>query len=240
MLTALNEWSLPFTIPTGGIYGTRSSEWAGKIGNAMDPLNMRFLWPRTGKYGIPCLEPTDFTPTMLAAWHDPHGRQDAADTGGAVHFFLDDYRFEPVWKNPEKYLPRVQDVGAALTPDFSIWRDMPYAIQIWQTYRARWLGAFWQHHGIKVIPTVSWGEPDTYDFCFEGLPQQGTLAISTVGVTDPTARELFQAGATELIARTEPTQLVCYGPAPEYLNVVAVVREYPTFWQQRRKPQDGR
>jgi Domain of unknown function (DUF4417) len=43
----------------------------------------------------------------------------------AVHFFLDNYRFETVWTRPKRGLSRIRSVGAALAPDFSLWRDMP-------------------------------------------------------------------------------------------------------------------
>jgi hypothetical protein len=229
----MSELSLPFALPGAQIYGTRTSgNWKSQPGR-MDSCNARILFGRTGKFGIPALEPCDYNPTMLAAWHDPHGRTEAAETGGAIHFFIDDYRFERVWTKPAAAFERVDHVGAALTPDFSLWRDMPPAMQIWQTYRARWVGAYWQYHGIEVIPTVSWAEPETYEFAFEGLPENSTLAISTVGVRDDYAGELFNAGLAALTERLGPRLLLCYGPAPA---TEVPTHEYPTFWQNRRPP----
>lgn len=199
----------------------------------MDLLNTFTIFGRSGKYGIPALEPSDFKPSMLAAWHDPHGRAEAAQSGGAIHFFLDDYRFERTWTAPDKAIDRVLEVGAALTPDFSVWREMPIALQILQTYRARWCGAYWQYHGVNVIPTVSWAGPESYEFAFEGLPEHSTLAVSTAGVRDGQARELFDAGLKELLKQTSPTLLLVYGQCPPDLPVSA--HEYPTFWAQRRK-----
>jgi hypothetical protein len=228
----LNELSLPFALPAGCLYGTRSSaNWKTKPGR-MDVLNTWITWGRTGKFGIPALEPCDFQPSMLAAWHDPHGRARAAQDAGAIHFFLDDYRFERVWSKPEAALDRVIEVGAALTPDFSIWRDMPLAAQIWQTYRARWVGAYWQYNGIEVIPTVSWGAPETYEFCFEGLPEKSTLAVSSVGVRDGAAKRLFHMGLDELIRQTKPERLLVYGKLG-IEDAPVSVSEYPTFWEQR-------
>ena len=53
---------------------------------------------------------------------------------------------------------------------------------IWNTYRSRLIGQLMQKAGIIVIPTVSWADETTFDFCFDGLPQESTLAISTIGV----------------------------------------------------------
>lgn len=205
----------------------------------MDPLNLRTVWNDTGRYGIPMLEPSNFEPTTLAAWHDPAGRLTAVDTG-ALHFFLDDYRFERTWTAPEAAMQRVIEVGAALTPDFSLWRDMPLVAQMWQIYRSRWVGALWQHNGLHVIPTVSWGEAESFDFAFEGLPTNGTVAISTVGIRDPTAKDLFRAGLGELLDRCAPRLLLTYGHIPDHcadLNLPRV-HEYRTWWDARRKPKE--
>lgn len=232
----MTELSLPFAIPAANLHGTRSSNnWSKQ---PQDTLNTRVVWGRVGKYGIPCLEPTDFIPDMLAAWHDPQSRADAATLNGAIHFFLDDYRFERVWTKPAAAFDRIETVGAALTPDFSIWRDMPLAMQIWQTYRARWVGAYWQYNGIEVIPTVSWGDPETYEFCFEGLPENGTLAISSVGVRGEEATDYFKAGVDAMMATLHPTDLIVYGKLPFDLDTR--IHTYPTFWEQRQETRNGR
>ncbi|MEV0357123.1 DUF4417 domain-containing protein [Nocardia sp. NPDC050697] len=217
------------------LLGTRSSHrWQSKPGR-MDSLNLRFVWPTDSRWGIPTLAPCGFEPETLAAWHDPAARVEAAGYG-ALHFFLDDYRFERTWTSPEAAATRVAEVGAALTPDFSLWRNMPLAAQVWQVYRSRWVGAFWQHCGLKVIPTVSWGDRETFDFCFDGLPAGATLAVGTVGMRDPEARPLFRAGLAELLDRAAPSLLLVYGRLPaecENLDLPRV-REYPTFWQTRQ------
>lgn len=217
------------------IRGTRSSHrWQSKPGR-MDPLNLRYVWPSDSRWDIPRLEPCGFEPETLAAWHDPGARALAAGTG-ALHFFLDDYRFERTWTSPEAAASRVAEVGAALTPDFSLWRNMPLAAQVWQVYRSRWVGAYWQHLGLKVIPTVSWGTESTFDFCFDGLPADATLAVGTVGVRDPEAKRLFRAGLTEMLARCTPSLLLVYGHLPAECNDIDIprVHEYPTWWQGRQ------
>ena len=166
----------------------------------------------------------------------PRQRDYAAAVSGALHFFLDDYRFETAWSSPERLLPRVQAVGAALTPDFSIWTDMPRAAQIWNIYRSRWCGAYWQSNGIEVIPTACWGTPDTYDFCFDGIPDFATVAISSMGIgADKQAQRLFRDGVIELLARKKPRRLLAYGRL-KYCDDLDLpdVKEYPTFWDRRR------
>jgi hypothetical protein len=226
------------------MYGTRSSAyWATKPGK-FDVLNLRKVFPSSGGNGIPDLQPSTFVPTNLAAWNMPRHRDYAAISGGALHFFLDDYRFETVWSSPERLLPRVTAVGATLTPDFSLWRDMPRPAQLWNIYRSRWCGAFWQSEGIEVIPTACWGTQSTFDFCFDGIPSGATVAISSMGIrSSDIDRELFRDGLKELIYRTQPQRLLAYGQLRFCDDIdLPDVREYPTFWDRRRRrvEHDGR
>ena len=99
-----------------------------------------------------------------------------------VHFFLDDYKFEAIWNNPDDRIERLSKYKAVLSPQFSIYYDMPLSIKIYQTFRNRWCGAYLQSKGIKVIPSLAWGEPDTYWFCFDGIEKGSIVAVSTIGV----------------------------------------------------------
>lgn len=219
------------------MFETRTSEnWSEKPGK-FDVLNLRVRFPSSNLYGLPDLQPTDFVPTSLAAWNMPRHREHAGQTGGALHFYLDDYRFETLWSSPERLLPRVLAVGASLTPDFSVWRDIPRASQIWNTYRSRWCGALWQACGVEVIPTVGWGAPDTYDFCFDGIPEDSIVSVSDVGMkANEIDKELFRLGMRELVARTRPKLILAYGRL-RFCDSLDLpdVREYPTYWDRRRK-----
>jgi Vilmaviridae nuclease len=168
----------------------------------------------------------------LVAYTDRHAIITTAAPNSAVHFFLDDYRFETVWSKPERGLSRCQTVGAALTPDFSLWTDMPVAMQLWQVYRSRWCGAWLLHHGIRVIPTVSWSTPDSYPFAFAGIPTRSVVAVSTVGVVrDRQARALFAAGFTAMVDQLQPSTVLVYGKPPtEQVPEGTVVRCYPSRW----------
>lgn len=135
------------------------------------------------------------------------------------HFFLDDYQFERIWNQPKKYLNILKQYKGVLTPDFSLYTDYPLAVQIWNTYRNRWLGAYWQEQGIKVIPTISWSTPESYDFCFEGIPTESTIAISSVGIlNDKTAIKYFKQGYKAMIDIIEPKHIIFYGDWIEELN----------------------
>ncbi|AOT23094.1 hypothetical protein SEA_KAHLID_116 [Mycobacterium phage Kahlid] len=219
------------------LYGTRSSKYWSEAPAKMDALNLRAIFPSSNQFGFPDLERCDWVPDYLGAWHLPRQRERAARENGAIHFFLDDYRFETAFTSPERTLGRVTAVGGALTPDFSLWRDMPRAAQLWNVYRSRWCGAYWQSQGVKVIPTACWARSDTFDFCFEGLPRGGPVAVSAVGVrAKPEDQALFREGLAAMVERLEPAILLSYGRLVHVEGLdLPPVREFPTFWDERRK-----
>ena len=111
------------------------------------------------------------------------------------------------------------------TPDFSLYRDMPLAMKIWNIYRSRLIGQMCQNTGIIVIPTVSWAEPATFNFCFDGIEPGGTVAVSSVGVMrDPDAMEIFKAGMAKMLEVCAPRKIIFYGkPMPELCGKVDFV-----------------
>lgn len=192
--------------------GTRTSHsWASLPGN-FDKLNTFAVYPSSNQWGIPDLPHGDFIPDSLVAYNSVRGisAYKPVSDMAAVHFFLDDYRFETMWSKPQRGLERVKRVGASLTPDFSLWRDMPQAVQIFQVYRARWCGMWMWQHGVHVIPTISWSTPDSYNFAFAGVAQGSVVAVSTVGIKGADV-SLFRQGLDTMIQRIEPSAVLVYG-----------------------------
>ncbi|MEW5985006.1 MAG: DUF4417 domain-containing protein [Chloroflexota bacterium] len=213
---------------------TRSSHrWQSRPGS-FDVLNGAHLFPSDNDLGIPTLHHTSLT--QVPCWLAPYctrirSQREPAD--GAVHFFLDDYRFETVWSRPRKALATLAPYQTLLTPDFSLYQDWPASLQIWNTYRSRWCGAYWQAQGFTVIPTVSWSTAESYSFCFLGLPQRSVVALSTVGVNLGHSLEyqLFIDGFQEMVRRLQPSRVLCYGSAPAACHELVEVTTYPTRWQ---------
>ena len=161
----------------------------------------------------------------------------------AVHFFLDDFRFEPVWSSPRKGLSYIRGVGFALSPDFSLYADWPLALQIFNVYRNRWCGAYWRSRGIRVIPTVSWSGEESYSFCFLGVEKGSAVAISTVGVaaaeTGSEGRRMFVSGCRQMLEVLEPSAVLLYGEASQELVQesgldTVQLRKYPSRWKSIR------
>lgn len=134
------------------------------------------------------------------------------DKDCGIHFYVDDYQFERVWNYPEKYLDVLREYDCILSPDFSLYLDMPMPMKIWNIYRSRQIGAYYQSQGLTVIPTISWAEPDTFKFCFQGIPRGSVVSVSTVGVKrDVAALDIWHDGMVEMIRQIMPSDILVYG-----------------------------
>lgn len=170
-----------------------------------------------GACDVPALAPCDEVPDDLVGFNYVKSLRGDLRRDG-VHFFLDDYQFERVWRRPDLYVRMLARFWCVLTPDFSLYRDMPLAMQLYNVFRSRLIGAFWQRHGLRVIPTLQWSTPESFDFVFDGLPERSTVAVSTVGVlTDPVATALWRLGMSEALERLRPNLVLLYGlPMPDF------------------------
>ena len=68
---------------------------------------------------------------------------------------------------------------------------------------------------MNVIPTISWSTPDSFEWCFDGEPKGGAVAVSSVGATNSREKKaLFLAGYNAMIERLRPEAILFYGKVP--------------------------
>lgn len=147
---------------------------------------------------------------------------DRVNVSSFVRFFLDDYKFEVIWNNPEPRLKKLSQYKGVLSPQFSAYYTMPFSIQSYQTFRSRWCGASLQSKGLTVIPTIYWGKPQSYWYCFDGIEKGCVVAVSTIGVGKE--KDFFLQGYGEMLRRIKPEAIICYGAAfPEMQGKVIEV-----------------
>ena len=166
--------------------------------------------------GMPILDPCTEVPDDLLPFNYVPGGRESREQG--VNFFIDDYQFGRVWRGPGRYAEVLRPYQCVLTPDFSLYRDMPQPMQRWNCYRSRFVGAVWQQLGLNVIPTLQWSDEDSFEYCFDGLPEEATLAVSTLGtLSDPYSASLRRAGMDEAVRRLNPKLVLLYGRMmPDY------------------------
>ncbi len=125
-----------------------------------------------------------------------------------IHFFTYDWKFEKVYEQAELEFEKLRQYYCLLTPDFSLFTNMPRALQIESVFKNRWCGAYWQSKGLRVIPTVSWGDESTFDFCFDGIDEGSIVAVCTYYRENCEAE--FIPGYDEMLKRIKPSVVLCY------------------------------
>ena len=166
-----------------------------------------------GDLEIPCIKAEDRLPTRLIHFSKVFGSK---DYDAWVHFYEDDVSFERLWNLPNKYLPILKKYAGVISPDFSVYRDMPLVMQQWNTYRSRAIGHWLQENGIPVIPNVRWGDERTYDLCCAGVPRNSTIAVGSHGcIKLLQERPHFINGLDYAVRKLRPKIVIVYGTAPE-------------------------
>lgn len=183
----------------------------------------KFLFDGIGDYEIPLIRKDDITFDDFIGFNFAKSCKNSKDK--CLHFYLDDYQFTRLWNRPNNYINLISQFSCVCSPDYSLYTDFPKAIQIYNHYRKHWLAAYWQLHGIKVIPTINWSDKDSFAWCFDGEPKNATVTISSVGTqNDKIKRLLFLQGYDEMMKRLEPKKIIFYGEIPKecYGNIVRV------------------
>ena len=133
-----------------------------------------------------------------------------------VHFYEDDCSFERLWNNPCKYLSILKRYQGVILPDFSLYRDMPFVMQLWNIYRSRALGHWFQENGIKVIPNIRFGDRRTFRICCDGIEKHSVIAVGSHGtMKHKNDREVFLAGFDVIVKTIHPSVVIIYGCASD-------------------------
>lgn len=192
------------------------------------------------KFKIPIIPKENFGDkdfqNLLLIGFDRTNIRDEHHLNRMVHFFLYDYKFERIWKKPDYDIEKLKRYRAVLSPDFSIYREMNPSMQLYNTFRNRWCGAYFASKGIRVIPTVSWGDENTFDFCFKGIPKGSVVAVSTYMVSEhgnhADQKDFFLKGYREMLRQIEPERIICYNtPFPEMEGNIIFVDYELSSWK---------
>lgn len=179
-------------------------------------------------------------PVLLPFYGEPperlipfHVARNSYDIEAGVHFFIDDYQFERIWQSPHRYLDTLKRFRVVIGPDFSQFADTPKSLRIWQNFRGKFLSAWWQSEGIRVIPNVTWSTPDSYAYCFDGHPRNSVIAIHSQGVKNTSlSTYLWRKGYEEAVKRLQPSLILRYGEVMPGENEEISIY-YPNYYIKR-------
>lgn len=165
-----------------------------------------------------------------------------------LSFYVDDDLWEgDVWFDAKAFTTKMRNSGlyAAVTPNFSVFPDMPQATRIYNIFRNRWCARYWQEAGIKVIPDLTGVQEMDGEFCLAGLPVEAPCLSMLVQRTVKGSRgsdEDFKWFArmrwrADQVGRVlRPKTLIVYGPAEMFERVQEWMRPYDTrlVWCENR------
>ena len=166
-----------------------------------------YVYPSNNEFDIPTLL-TDNMPVHLELPLNPWGAEARYKKGiTTYHFYVDDYRFEQLFKDPIKLLE--SGCRAIVEPNCSIHDQTPMAHAIWQTYRKRYLCRYLQECGMQIWVDLN-VSPHFEEINALGVPE-GYNAFCTRGVSGwiPTTERHWEM-AKRISGKEKPNMFV-YG-----------------------------
>ena len=166
-----------------------------------------YLYPTNNQFDIPTLL-SDNQPVHLELPFTPWGAEARYKKGiTTYHFYVDDYRFEKLFKDPIALL--LSGCKAIVEPNCSIHDQTPVAYAIYQIYRKRYLARYLQECGMQVWVDLNVSHR-FIEYNALGIPE-GYNAFFTRGVAgwEPTL-ELHLKQAQQISGLREPN-LCVYG-----------------------------
>ena len=139
------------------------------------------LWPTDNDAGIPTLRRdlcADAADLPITGWGT---LARSKRMFGTYHFYVDDYRFNGLWKDPSAILN--SGCVNVVEPNFTVHDQLPNALALYYTYKKRWLARTWQELGnIRVFVDLN-VPPGFAAMNLLGVPQ-GWRAYADRGYAD--------------------------------------------------------
>ena len=153
-----------------------------------------------------------------------------------VNMFVDDYILERYWNDPKRYVSIFNKAEYVMSPDYSLLIGMPEVMQMWQVYRNRAVGYYWQSKGINVVPTISWSDRNSFNFAFKWINKGSIVAVSNIGCRNEEQLINFTEGYNEMIKQIQPNKIIfqCSKKYRQMFNANNVIF-IDSYWDNKRK-----
>lgn len=164
-----------------------------------------------------------------------------------VHFYEHDVVFHDFLQNPELQIESLYPFPGIITPDCSLYRDMPLILQMTNTYMSRAIGCYMQEQNMNVIPNVRWGDERSYrpgltdvPFAFLGIEKHGIVSVSTYGcIRGKENKRHFHDGFHSMLEYLQPEIVLIHGAMPNdvFSDIPSDLQyvHYPDWITQKRK-----
>ena len=191
-----------------------------------------------GSEHYPELQPVCIIPDEVVGFNEKNSVKNPEQY--YLDHFIDDYHFERVWNNCDKYLAAYRRFKGVIGTDYSVYRDMPLWVRKYNVGRNRTIAYYLQKNNISIVPVASWAYLEDFEWCLDGLPKDSSIAISTNGcMSNFVSKTTFLDGIDLLQEILRPKFLIIAGgPLAELDKKYSNIRYYKNFSQrlaERRK-----
>lgn len=189
----------------------------------------------TSTYQMPRVKPYN---GEIPCYLVPHYRLKVAMTTSGVCpcFYTADRNFERAWGRPRAFAKTLMKFIYVLSPDFSVYLDMPRPLQVVNIFRNKSIAAWWQECGLNVIPSVSWTTAGHIEEDLDGWPKHSIIAINSTGLgIDRRAKHNWLEGYNATVSLLQPTAILRYGARQEG-EKEEISRYYPNCNSLNLKP----
>jgi hypothetical protein len=168
------------------------------------------------------------------------------EQGDFICFYEHDKHFAECLMATDVYLADLKRFPGIISPDCSLYIDMPLCLQIANVYMNRAIGHYFQQNGMNVIPNIRWGDERTYTtvelpekVAFLGVDKHSIVSVGTYGcVKSKESKHYFREGLIAMLDELEPETVLVYGSMPEKIFAGLYDRtnfvNYPD-WISRKK-----
>lgn len=164
-----------------------------------------------------------------------------------VCFYENDIYFREILTNTESYVEDLRRFPGLITPDCSLYIDVPLVVQLINIYLNRAVGYYLRKQGLYIIPNIRWGDERTYTtaifrdkVAFLGVDKHSIVSIGTYGqIKSAESKRIFREGLTAMLDELEPEIVLVYGAMPNYIFDGLEGRtefiQYPDWMSSKKK-----
>ena len=166
------------------------------------------IYDSDNAYDIPCLREDRQAGSGLLLPFAGWGADTRAKKGiSTYHFYVEDYRFTALWKDPAAVLR--SGCSCLVEPNLSLFDTTPVAYGLQLVYMKRWIARFWQECGALVYADLNVSRK-FYEYNKLGIPQ-GYNAFATRGYADREEYLKQEIGIARQISGLDKPNMIVYG-----------------------------
>ena len=199
-----------------------------------------------GELQVPLLKATEAIPRNVFSYSEIESVKNTNEC--CIDFFVDDYRFEKlkflpyfnILKKTKDILPNIKEIlfCIKIIEISKLYNQLDKIIKKINCFKSRTVAYYMQHEGINIIPTVAWANEEDFSYCFDGIPKNSSVAISSNGCkSNEYSKNMFLSGVKELQNILKPKHLIICGEPFFELQKYDNIISYPSFSMRRKRRQ---